>query len=96
MAGGYFLAGRTSQNPVKRKPNFGELRECELRRNPQRVEKLPWVALSHQIGHQICRFGTFSSPICGRYQLNADFFNTLPDPYSIIWRTEQRLAGRWA
>jgi hypothetical protein len=45
----------------------------------QLFEKLSWLRLSHQIGHQICRFGTFSSPICGCYQLNADFFNTLGD-----------------
>ena len=32
MPGGYFLAGRTSQNPVKRKPNFRELRYGEVRR----------------------------------------------------------------
>jgi hypothetical protein len=30
MPGGYFLAGRTSQNPVKRKPNSGELRIAEV------------------------------------------------------------------
>jgi hypothetical protein len=34
MPGGYFLAGRTAQNPVKRKPNFRELRKAEVRRIP--------------------------------------------------------------
>jgi hypothetical protein len=51
--------------------------ESGLRRIPQLVEKLPWFTLSHHMGHEIRRFGTFSSPICGRYQLNVDFFNRL-------------------
>jgi hypothetical protein len=32
MPGGYFLAGRTSQNPVKRKINFRESPKGEVRR----------------------------------------------------------------
>jgi hypothetical protein len=32
MPGGYFLAGRTSQNPVKWKSNFGECSKGEVRR----------------------------------------------------------------
>ena len=32
MPGGYFLAGRTSQNPVKRKFNFRESPKGEVRR----------------------------------------------------------------
>jgi hypothetical protein len=32
MPGGYFLAGRTSQNPVKRKINFREGPKGEVRR----------------------------------------------------------------
>ena len=43
--------------------NFRELRYGEVRRILQRVEKLPWFTLSPQIGPQICRCGTFSSPI---------------------------------
>jgi hypothetical protein len=43
----------------------------------QAVEKLPLYPLAPLIGYQIRRFWGFQSPICGRYQLNADFFNTL-------------------
>src|SRR5215208_5445407 len=43
----------------------------------QPVEKLPLCALSLQIRHQIRRFWGFWSPICGRNELNADFFNRL-------------------
>ncbi len=49
----------------------------ELPRSYQAVEKLPWYSLSPQIGYQTRRFGGVSSPGCGRYQLNADFFNRL-------------------
>src|SRR5215203_2193023 len=53
----------------------------ELRRTLQPVEKLPLCTLSPQIGHQIRRFWGVSSPIRGRNQLNADFFNRLtPSP----------------
>src|SRR5215207_790231 len=48
-----------------------------LRRRGQPVEKLPLCTLSPQIGHQIRRFWGVSSPIRGRNQLNADFFNRL-------------------
>jgi hypothetical protein len=44
---------------------------------PQPVEKLPLCTLSSQIGHQIRHFWGVSSFICGRNQLNADFFNRL-------------------
>jgi hypothetical protein len=43
----------------------------------QAVEKLPWYSLSPQIGYQTRRFWGVSSPVCGLYQLNADFFNRL-------------------
>jgi hypothetical protein len=39
--------------------------------------KLPCCPLSPQIGHQTGRSGGFSSPICGRYQLDGGFFNRL-------------------
>ena len=48
-----------------------------LPRTPQPVEKRPLCTLSPQIGHQIRRFWGCSSPICGRNELNADFFNRL-------------------
>ncbi len=35
------------------------------------------ASLSPQIGYQAHRFLGVSGPICGRCQLNADFFNTL-------------------
>jgi hypothetical protein len=43
----------------------------------QAVEKLSSCPLSAQIGCQIRRFGGIQCLICGRYQVNADFFNTL-------------------
>ena len=43
----------------------------------QRVEKLPSCPLSPHIGHQIRRFWGCSSPILGRNEFGADFFNTL-------------------
>src|SRR5215217_8884284 len=43
----------------------------------QPVEKLPRHPLSLQIKHQIRRFWHVLSPDCGRYQLDAGFFNTL-------------------
>jgi hypothetical protein len=43
----------------------------------QRVEKPPWCPLSPEIGHQTHRFWGSWSLICGRDQLDADFFNTL-------------------
>jgi len=46
-------------------------------RRSQAVEKLPLCPLSPQIGYQTRRFWGFQSPICSRYRLNADFFNTL-------------------
>jgi hypothetical protein len=35
--------------------------------------------------HQTCWFLSFSSSICGRKQLDADFFNRLERPYSITY-----------
>ena len=48
-----------------------------LPRISQGVEKLPRYPLSLRIGHQTRRFWGGSNPVCGRYQPDADFFNTL-------------------
>jgi hypothetical protein len=41
----------------------------------QCVEELSWCSLSPVIGYQTHRFWGVSGPICGRFQLSADFFN---------------------
>jgi hypothetical protein len=48
-----------------------------VRRSRQGVEKLRCGLLSPRIGHQTYCFWDVSSPIRGRYQLNANFLNTL-------------------
>jgi hypothetical protein len=47
------------------------------RRSRQGVEKLRCGPLSPRIGHQTYSFRDVSSPISGRFQLNANFLNTL-------------------
>jgi hypothetical protein len=53
----------------------------QLPRTVQAVEKLPWWPLSPQIGHQSAPntllLGLLEPDVCGRYQLNSDFFNRL-------------------
>jgi len=44
------------------------------------VEKRPWCPLSPQIGDQMQRVWSVSSPICSRNQFGADFFNSAPWP----------------
>jgi hypothetical protein len=55
--------------------HFAEGLFTRVRGRDQPVEKLPLCTLSPQIRHQIRRFWGVSSPISGRHQLNADFFN---------------------
>jgi hypothetical protein len=59
------------------------MRTCEnavqknLREHASLLKKLPLCLLEPQRGHQIRRFWGISSLICGRYQLDTDFFNRL-------------------
>jgi hypothetical protein len=48
-----------------------------LPRMPQPVEKLLWCPLSPQIYYQTRPLLGNSGPICGRFELDSDFFNTL-------------------
>jgi hypothetical protein len=48
-----------------------------VRRSRQGVEKRRCGPLSPRIGHQTYSLWDVSSPISGRFQLNANFLNTL-------------------
>jgi hypothetical protein len=70
LQGTAYLGGRPSH------PIFRE-RQDEVRRIFQPIEELSSCPLSPCIWPRIRRFWGCSSPICGRYQLIADFFNRL-------------------
>jgi hypothetical protein len=62
-----------------------------MRGRCQRVEELPWYPLSPRIGYQTHRFRGDSSPILGRHQPNADFFNTLVLSAKLVLRGSAEL-----